>query len=133
MSTKTRDQPEWPTCKGSQIFYPELREEEVTVRTTGAAAWTLLTTVEEPEAAAALSLPLLTTRLVVVVRPPVDERELETVLWMEDTGTGIRFHSRSIKSMGQLQLIVQCVSVCKLWSDSATWSFFPDKAVSLIQ
>ena len=56
--------------------------EVVTVRTTGAAAWTRLTTVEDP--AEPLSLPpLLTTRLVVTVRPdwpPVDERELDTVV-----------------------------------------------------
>ena len=51
----------------------------VTVRTTGAAAWTRLTTVEDP--AEPLSLPpLLTTRLVVTV-PPVDERELDTVVY----------------------------------------------------
>ena len=79
---------------------PELREEVVTVRTgadaatvrtTGAEACTLLTT-EEEEAA---PLSLLTTRLVVVERPePVDERELETVLWTE-LGTGIRFRFES--------------------------------------
>ena len=53
----------------------------VTVRTTGAAAWTRLTTVADLPAAEPLSLlPLLTTRLV-TVWPPVDERELDTVVY----------------------------------------------------
>ena len=55
----------------------------VTVRTTGAAAWTRLTTVADLPAAEPLSLlPLLTMRLVVTV-PPVDERELDTVVYKE--------------------------------------------------
>ena len=53
----------------------------MTVRTTGAAAWTRLTTVAElPAAEPASLLPLLTTRLV-TVWPPVDERELDTVVY----------------------------------------------------
>ena len=52
----------------------------VTVRTTGAAAWTRLTTVADLPAEPPSLLPLLTTRLVVTV-PPVDERELDTVVY----------------------------------------------------
>ena len=81
-----------PVPKMPETAESELREEVVTVRTTGAAAdCTRLTTVEEPAA----PLSELTTRLVVVVRPPEDERELDTVL-CKDMRTDIRFESRSV-------------------------------------
>ena len=72
-----------------------LEEEVVTVRwTTGAgAASTRLTTEEAPVA----EPPLLTTRLVVVVRPVLDVRELDTVLW--NMGTGMRLESTLNKKL----------------------------------
>ena len=70
-------------CQGCHISYSSKPEEVVTVRTTGAAAWTRLTTVADlPAAEPPLLLPLLTTRLV-TVWPPVDERELDTVVYEE--------------------------------------------------